>query len=961
MSKKVQTFYDYMQSRMAKSSSQKLNKRGKIAKGDYETGLFGGGQGSRSQSGAPGAAQAAAQAAAQRAAQQAQQQAQQRADAEANQRAAQARASQQTQQASQPASNGAAAAAQAAATRPVYSANTGNGASVAAQNGNTRDAGDIARDRRRAEENAAIMRRRALAAAQQNGTSLGAQVNGTNNNGIGQQAYNAAADFLRPRNVAYAVDNNPGGTNGTQTLTPTLTGSPVPIAPTNGPVGTITPVDVPPAEPIKTPTRTPFGTQPTIEDANIRLWRDNTLAGLDLTQDKPRLKFDKDGIPVVDFSKEIYNMINPTDTYAGMWRDSGGISRFPFDLAAPSPTAGKKTPTPIYGAGRTKLINDDYPENLNQFREFYPSDISKVVARKVLDIINYGTTRDGNLVTNIPEFSDSTKQEIEFQAKGGTERGFSPAAWKEITNSAINESKNYKTNVIPKSRERLAEAANFAAGNASLWAKDPAVWDETMGISPNQIVNANYAAGNIVNEDRNLTQSNHVGTRVKDLNEVMNPSGNPYPTPNATEQNLAYMSRTPKPTLTPRPPLPSAEPVIIPKTKQGGGGTQGGTQDGTQGATAYPVPEWAKNTFFEPYFLAGNYGKGTQKSPVQVYPGQPTVNPTIVNQWATARTPRYIRNPNITNVPYETPTPTVDTFSPQPPEYYENRNASATAEGKKGLTQTAQATKSGIFNQTMTPTAPAPTQTPAPTAQSQQPEASPQSQVLAGLPNRYPYSNFFARYGLNPYGSTRTAKPAGRSSQIITTTPTPSVSAQPTQTRTQTATPTTQAAMNAVQQEIAQLLNNQRLNQQQASLAYPQFAPKQARMSSRKKAGKLKKDIGVGAGLTAHATQPVAESPMPKIRTSYGSYKFKKPQEQQRSAKYGEDQQIHQPMRKQIDAAQPRQTMSNVMQFPPSDAFQPFEKIMSNSMEKYTKNDLTKSLQKNPKYNNAYSANKKYE
>jgi hypothetical protein len=64
----------------------KTNKRGNITKGDYQTGLFGGGK-------SP-AAQASAQASAQRTAQRASEQAQQRADAQANQRAAQARAAQ---------------------------------------------------------------------------------------------------------------------------------------------------------------------------------------------------------------------------------------------------------------------------------------------------------------------------------------------------------------------------------------------------------------------------------------------------------------------------------------------------------------------------------------------------------------------------------------------------------------------------------------------------------------------------------------------------------------------------------------------------------------------------------------------------------------------------------------------------------------------------------------------------
>ena len=89
-----------------------------------------------------------------------------------------------------------------------------------------------------------------------------------------------------------------------------------------------------------------------------------------------------------------------------------------------------------------------------------------------------------------------------------------------------------------------------------------------------------------------------------------------------------------------------------------------------------------------------------------------------------------------------------------------------------------------------------------------------------------------------------------------------------------------------------------------------------------KKNNSLKKDISTGTGLTAHATQPVKESPMPKIRTTYntyGSYKFKKQgQGQTRSAKYGQDQQVQQPIRKQMNVMQPRQTIVNPMQYPPA-------------------------------------------
>lgn len=81
----------------------------------------------------------------------------------------------------------------------------------------------------------------------------------------------------------------------------------------------------------------------------------------------------------------------------------------------------------------------------------------------------------------------------------------------------------------------------------------------------------------------------------------------------------------------------------------------------------------------------------------------------------------------------------------------------------------------------------------------------------------------------------------------------------------------------------------------------------------KKKSGKLKKDISVGTGLTAHATQPVKESPMPKMKTSYGRYKY--PNSTSVNAKYGDTSAS---IRKQMNVMYPRQEMANVMPMPPA-------------------------------------------
>jgi hypothetical protein len=101
---------------------------------------------------------------------------------------------------------------------------------------------------------------------------------------------------------------------------------------------------------------------------------------------------------------------------------------------------------------------------------------------------------------------------------------------------------------------------------------------------------------------------------------------------------------------------------------------------------------------------------------------------------------------------------------------------------------------------------------------------------------------------------------------------------------------------------------------------------KYARIESSKKNGKLKKDISTGSGLTAHATQPVPESPMPKIKTMYGKYKFPTSNVDSRS-KFGEKMSLSQPIRKQMTPINSTQTKAfvnpheitpNVMQYPPA-------------------------------------------
>ena len=1057
MSKKVQTFHDYMQSIINASSPKKINKRGKMAKGDYQTGLFGGGK-------SP-AQQAAEQAAAQRAAQRAAEQAQRQADAQANQRAAQARAAQQNTPASN-SGNGAAQAAQNRATAPVAPVapvNSGNGAAAAAQNGNTRDAGDIARDRRRAAEAAARAKAiaQAQAAARANGsaqaaqsqatapvyqqnsgngaaqaaqlgattdpaarlraaaqralnqranTSLGARGNAQGGSGIGQFINDSVSNVLRNfATTAHAQDGDtknpqtqtaeasqtaqsqtqtaqagitPPAVIGTPTAVPTeTTVKPEPTAPVQG-TATYTPVI--------TTTPTPYGTQPTIVNSDVSGLRSQLLAGVTQNGGIPEMAKDPNGQYMKNVTKIINDFLYDKDGNLKWWADSGGIKNYPNPEYLASVDPEKADPL---------TTGDSY--NPITFSPSYPIPESKEIANTVLDYLNIGSGKDNTRLNNLVLDPEVIKQ-LQYLAEGKPLRGLTENAWKAIQEAI---GKNISSQTIPIAERSLAQTVVAGANKFPGYSNDgnPNPWG--MPIDVNNPDTASYSLGAMANADRHLINQTRLDRTARALATKMKP----VPTPDANAQATAWAHVTPLAEELPARdnPVATAAAAATQTAAAGGGGGGGNKNDqprsgggsgnttiiGNGPATAasapytragvapdangfYPVPPEDVGMPWEGYRKTGSHGKGTKNDPMQIYPDQPPISDFVRDDWA-KNEGFYARNPKVTVVsnvgtPTRTPyNPAMGTGLTGPARLQQTAQASETA---NSLRETAQATESGIFRASMTPTA---TQTPAPTSTSTPitPTLTPTIQGWQPIPTvdltnprnnpntRQVWPSGGAGLTLNPGYFPNTSRPAGQSSQIITTTPTQSRTVSPTQTQTQTATATpTQSASLNVDNEIAQILNNQRTMQQQAASAFPQFAStgptKQARMSSRKKAGKLKKDIGVGTGLTAHATQPVPESPMPKIRTTYGSYKFKKPQ-QQRSAKYGEDQQLNQPIRKQINPVQPRQTMQNVMQFPPSDAFQPFAKMIGNPMDKYEKNDLTKSLQQTSKFNNAYS-NEKY-
>jgi hypothetical protein len=995
MSKKIQTFHDYMQSRIESSAPKKINKRGKMAKGDYNTGLFGGGQGSSSSSGAPGASEAAAQRAAQQAAQRAAEQAQRRADAEANQRDAQARASQQNTQA-QNSGNGAAQAAQASATNPVASTanvNSGNGAAAAAQNGNTRDAGDIERDRRRADEYArAQAAAKARAAANQNGaaqaaqagatnpvyyantgngaaqaaqagattdpilrrqaevqralnqranTSVGARGNVQGGSGVGQFIDNAVSNVLRNFSTpAYAQEVE-------SSITPT-TPAPETVTPEPEPPKTITPITPNPVITPETPTsivpgeggkKTPVPSK--LNDwaayldwvkktSPIDIWN-NTFGTSDIivTRDEKGNPKNTDFVTIDGNGNPIYRNTNQQwikpgargflDSYIGengldYYIDPNTNEKLYYQKDVPD----ARVPTP---GALPDIENTPVPEIPPNGYDF---DKSKAIALSVLGLGNLQSKRvDGKLVPynpNILGLDDSTYTALIRASKGSSA----------LTDEQVTEIKN-KTNLIAQqnfvdskirgatsdfniSRQKLVDNIATLTKNPNDYTylyQNP-VFSPFQNNSPNLPTAPKYVA-DMVAQAGNVASQSILGTAIANTNNLVG-------TQSAGGPKIITPPPSPQPTLTPRPTTDpklviSSTPATITsdnRTRTIGNGKTVSTptiptsiRSGTtpRDDTLQEIPHWTDSVpYLNNAYRNGASGSGSKESPL-ILPIGMSMPQNLIDEWRKAG--RYIQNPNISVVSNTGPTRTpLDPNKPTGPNAINLQNTAIANENNRALTQTAGA-RNGNYVQTATPT-------PTPT------------------------------------------KNIGASGQPTGTGPNQSIPP------TRSVPIPTQASLDVAQDEIAQILNEQRLNQQQAASAYPQFAPKQARMSPSKKTGKLKKDIGVGTGLTAHATQPVPESPMPKIRTSYGSYKFKKPQQQQRSAKYGEDQQLTQPIRKQINAVQPRQTMQNVMQFPPSDGFQSFAKMMINPMEKYEKNNLTKSLQQNSKYNNAYS-NKKYE
>lgn len=1066
MTKKIQTFHDYMQSIMAETPSKKINKRGKMAKGDYQTGLFGGGQSPAAQAAAQAAAQRSAQAAAQAqqlAAQRAAEQAQQRADAQANQRAAQARAAQQTTpQAPQAQSgaNGAAQAAQAGATKPVYSAPTGNGAAAAAQLGNTVDP-----EARRRANQLRDARQQAAQAAQAsatrpvynaptgNGSAAAAQLGATTDpilrrqaevqralnqrasgSGVGQFINNAVSNVLR--NFATTANAQEVENPTPKPTTPEPPPPPPPNESTTPETVTVAPKTITPVTP--NPEPSPETPSPIVPgEGGVTTPVPSSLFDWAALQDYlSGLK----GTNATSFWENAIGLRNPLDfqtiingvpykntqgqnigeglsgffnSYFGSpitYKDAEGKTQYIPDT---KDYADPRSPDNPYDPSTVKLTSDEL--QINPVTG-YDYNKSKTIANAVLGLANERSRRVGN---SLVPYNDNplalTPNQINELARASQGKGpLSEELVKTILGKVDLPAQQRILTEITNSGNNYQTMRNNFINSINTYTKNPKDYPylyqnpATRTVKDNgQAISAPAALSDLVLAAGDKVALNEVGTAVANVNNVIG-------TQTAGGAKVITPPPTLQPTLTPRPTMnpsllinPTAAAAASQTAAAGGGGggnpprSGGGsgntTITGNGAATAasapftragvapdangfYPVPPEDGGMPWEPYRLTGSHGLGTKKDPMQIYPDQPSISDLVRDDWA-KNAGFYARNPKVTVVS-NVGTPTRTPYNPAmgqgltgPAKAQREAQASETA---NALRQTAQATKSGIFEASMTPTVGVPTKTfvpsqnfiPSPTAQPQPQQSAQVPYSLPGLSNasNNPFNNFLTQFGVNPFGAAPRMNPVQSSLSSIT--PTSSRTAQPTQTLTpsrtvqptQTATPSKTSSLN-VDNEIAQILNNQRLNQQQAASAYPQFAStgptKQARMSPNKKTKKLKKDIGVGTGLTAHATQPVPESPMPKIRTSYGSYKFKKPQ-QQRSAKYGEDQQLNQPIRKQINAVQPRQTMSNVMQFPPSDAFQPFAKMMINPTEKYEKNDLTKSLQQTSKYNNAYS-NKKYE
>ena len=740
---------------------------------------------------------------------------------------------------------------------------------------------------------------------------------------------------------------------GTPTAVPTET----PITPEK-PAATNTMVTAPTSTTVLTPTPSPLVSR-TIENATKRGARDafnNTVTYVN-------------GIPYVD-----QDALNRSIASYNVFYPNSGVNNFAYDQSMNPPTQFPDT-----------LGNLKWDDNSTVFRPAYDKDQSMAVAQNLITYMKTGSKGDGTPLTSNKDSKDDpiqptdfppeVLQEIAYQASGNALRGFSREGMDKINTILTAKKQNAKIQDAAKQKivadevSRVGDWGLLAGDSNTDWFGQNVWNDLTHSYNDNSPA---YDVARIQNANNALSIDR---TRAAVLKPIQQTAG-AMNTPDDAAQGTAFARITPKTaTIT---PLPTTDPSLMTantltptststRTRTTGGGTNNSngnttiTTNGSATAASDPFtsngardkgvvprddtlqnfPRWTDSVpYLNNAYRNGASGSGSKENPL-ILPIGMSMPQDMIDEWR--KVGRYIQNPNISVVPNTGPTRTpLNPNVPTGPNAINLQNTAIANENNTALSQTAQA-RSGNYVQTATPT---------PTINSR-----------FNPDTRRVWPSGGSLLTLNP----NTSQASGNSSQIITTTPTQSRTVQPTQTPTQsrtvqptqTALPSPQTSLDNAQQEIAQILNEQRLNQQLAASAYPQFAPKNARMSPSKKTKKLKKDIGVGTGLTAHATQPVPESPMPKIRTSYGSYKFKKPQ-QQRSAKYGEDQQIYQPMRKQINAVQPRQTMQNVMQFPPSDGFQSFAKMIINPIDKYEKNDLTKSLQQNSKYNNAYS-NKKYE
>ena len=926
MPKKTMTFEQFMHAMNSHRAingnhSKSVKKRGSIAKGDYQTGLFGGGQ-------SP-ATQAAAQAAAQKAAQRAAEQAQRQADAQANQRATQARENQvkATQPAAQPAGNGAAAAAAAQATRPVYSAPTGNGAAAAAQLGATTD--PEARRKARLQREALAQRQAAQrAAAAQAITSPTAQPTAQPNilSSLLNSAGNAITNAFTPSRRAHAAipvgpgtatvqPPQPTGTMGatgtaqpTGTVGATVTPSNTPITPTwtnvptEAPAATLTPVP---------PTAT--AAPPTLTNTPIPTATWALGAGNEAEAKLARLALGLGSS--TNFSGDIDTIIrdmkgtvlpNPTAVTG-----PGGKGEYTLPFAAASSYSSDQIPPYI------PLLNNADSINIANSLKTYENQRnpgSGVIDNNPGLPEVFGSLKE--LAANAYAHSPSSLAEV------GRPEWATPGM--QLDEKTITEIQAAAHNAANNARD--AQTLGKQAYNNSIVALTKKIEEYNTGKATQQdVINAARFAqtskdNKTLYDGRAAALTNAETLASKAYARIINKTDDLH------LKREGYDYRYPKEATL-------EEPVVTNPITIGDGNSNSGDD----------------NTIITQPTASG--GK-TVKTPVPTITQTPTSTPLKVSQSVfgslsnpilTAQAEQGIRyEPDNGLAPYQQGGP--GAFNPydvgQPPSNYVKNRVMG------NIVPTSYQPTQGVSPYLTPLTQTTQTTTPTP---SNQPRTTP----TQGMPS-----------GMGTPSQTRT--PTQQAIQITSTAtpqkapPSPSGNTAPAFGRGLGVGGGAGAMMGQSElvRAIQQLMGNQQTTQQQAISAYPQFATAQKRQK-----GKIKKDIGVGTGLTAHATQPVAESPMPRVHTSYGNYKFKKPSQENRSAKYGESQQLQQPVRKQIDAMQPmqpRQTMVNPMQYPPSRAPQhtlnpmPLDSNESMMFKKYMGSPIEQPVQPNDKYLPAY-------